>query len=124
MFNETEGPILNVAGFCKNDKNHDVYLLVEAFSLPDNDEDMGKKVGEGKVAIYPRTNAPRPNHAASPGDDIYRYDDVVSLLRTAQVTTRQKLCRCSAACEGVSVCVCVCVRACVRVCVRQKVLNN
>ena len=93
MFNETEGPVLNVAGFCKNDKNHDVYLLVEAFSLPDNDEDMGKKVGEGKVAIYPRTNAPRPNHAASPGDDIYRYDDIVSLLRTAQVTTRQILCR-------------------------------
>ncbi|KAK7506446.1 hypothetical protein BaRGS_00002558 [Batillaria attramentaria] len=80
------------SGFCKNDKNHDVYLLVEAFSLPDNDEDMGKKMGEGKVAIYPRTNAPRANHAASPGEDMYRYTDVVSLLRPAQVDKDQMHC--------------------------------
>ncbi|KAK7113750.1 coiled-coil domain-containing protein 33-like [Littorina saxatilis] len=79
-------------GFCKNDKNHDVYLLVEAFSLPPNSEGSGKKVGEGKVAIYPRTNAPRPNHSASPGQDIYRYDGIVSLLRTAQVDKSQMHC--------------------------------
>jgi hypothetical protein len=46
---------------------------------------MGKKVGEAKVAIYPRTTHPKPNHRASPGEDIYRFSDVVSLLRTAQV---------------------------------------
>lgn len=77
--------VIHVAGFCKNDKNYDVFMLIEAFSLPDNDEEMGHKVGEGKVAIYPRTNSPRTNHAASPGDDMYRFTDVVPLLRAAQV---------------------------------------
>ncbi|BFZ18023.1 hypothetical protein BsWGS_21062 [Bradybaena similaris] len=69
------------AGFCKNDRNHDVYLLLEAFSLPSNDVDSGKKMGEGKMAIYPRTNAPRTNHTVSPGEDMYRHTTVVSLLR-------------------------------------------
>ncbi|KAK6170398.1 hypothetical protein SNE40_018803 [Patella caerulea] len=69
-------------GFCKNDKNHDVYLLLEAFTLPDNDHDMGKKVGEGKFAIYPRTNAPRINMNVEVNENMYHYTDVVSLLRT------------------------------------------
>ncbi|CAG5122724.1 unnamed protein product, partial [Candidula unifasciata] len=69
------------AGFCKNDRNHDVYLHLEAFSLPTNDVDTGKKTGEGKIAIYPRTNAPRTNHLVSPGEDMYRHTTVVSLLR-------------------------------------------
>ncbi|XP_059175769.1 coiled-coil domain-containing protein 33-like [Physella acuta] len=70
------------AGFCKHDRNHDVYLLLEAFDLPANSQDMGKKVGEGKVAIYPRTNAPRTNHNVNPGEDMYRHTQVVALLRT------------------------------------------
>ncbi|XP_012936367.1 coiled-coil domain-containing protein 33, partial [Aplysia californica] len=70
-------------GFCKNDRNHDVYLLLEAYTLPSNGQDMGKKVGEGKVAIYPRTNAPRTNHRVNPGEDMYKHTTVVSLLRTS-----------------------------------------
>ncbi|XP_025091003.1 coiled-coil domain-containing protein 33-like isoform X2 [Pomacea canaliculata] len=79
-------------GFCKNDKNHDVYLLLEAFSLPEDEEDTGQKVGEGKVAIYPRTNAPRTNHAVSPGGDMYRFTDYVPLLRGSQVDKSQMHC--------------------------------
>ncbi|XP_041364165.1 coiled-coil domain-containing protein 33-like, partial [Gigantopelta aegis] len=79
-------------GFCKNDKNHDVYLLLEVYSLPDNDHDMGKKVGEGKFAIYPRTNAPRINLRVEPGDDMYRYTDVVTMLRTQSSDNIQMHC--------------------------------
>ncbi|KAK3767892.1 hypothetical protein RRG08_059221 [Elysia crispata] len=69
-------------GFCKHDRNHDVYLLLEAFSLPSDMNGSGQKCGEGKVAIYPRTNAPRTNYIAAPGEDMYRHTQVVSLLRT------------------------------------------
>ncbi|GFS10070.1 coiled-coil domain-containing protein 33 [Elysia marginata] len=70
-------------GFCKHDRNHDVYLLLEAFSLPSDMSSTGQKCGEGKVAIYPRTNAPRTNYIAAPGEDMYRHTQVVSLLRTS-----------------------------------------
>ncbi|XP_071107779.1 coiled-coil domain-containing protein 33-like isoform X1 [Haliotis cracherodii] len=79
-------------GFCKNDKNHDVYLLIEAFSLPEKDNDMGKKVGEGKFAIYPRTNAPRINLNVKTGQDMYNYTDIVSLLRTVKTDNIQMHC--------------------------------
>ncbi|KAL4239346.1 Coiled-coil domain-containing protein 33 [Mactra antiquata] len=70
-------------GFFKNDKNHDVYLLVEAYSKSDeSDSGQGRKVGEGKFAIYPRPNAPRMKQYAEPGDDYYNFTEVMSLLRT------------------------------------------
>ncbi|XP_052262939.1 coiled-coil domain-containing protein 33-like isoform X2 [Dreissena polymorpha] len=69
-------------GFFKNDKNFDVYLLVEAFTTADTTEGKGRKVGEGKFAIYPRPNAPRMKLYAEPGEDYYHYTDVMSLLRT------------------------------------------
>ncbi|KAK3091446.1 hypothetical protein FSP39_019909 [Pinctada imbricata] len=78
-------------GFCKNDKNHDVYLLVEAFSLPDNGE-MGKKVGEGKFAIYPRPNAPKIRAYVERGEDFYNYTDIISLLRTLSTDSVQMHC--------------------------------
>lgn len=78
-------------GFCKNDKNHDVYLLVEAFSLP-SDGGMGRKVGEGKFAIYPRPNAPRIKADVEPGEDFYNYTDVLSLLRTVSTDSVQMHC--------------------------------
>ncbi|KAI8793726.1 coiled-coil domain-containing protein 33 [Biomphalaria glabrata] len=79
------------AGFCKNDRNHDVYLLFEAFYLPSNNKDSGKKMGEGKVAIYPRTNAPRTNHTVNPGEDMYRHTQVVTLLRTSSKTGKAEM---------------------------------
>nr|XP_022315826.1 coiled-coil domain-containing protein 33-like isoform X2 [Crassostrea virginica] len=78
-------------GFCKNDKNHDVYLLVEAFSLP-SDGGMGRKVGEGKFAIYPRPNAPRIKADVEEGEDFYNYTDVLSLLRTVSTDSVQMHC--------------------------------
>ena len=68
-------------GFCKHDRNHDVYLLLEAFSLPSDMSSSGQKCGEGKVAIYPRTNAPRTNYIAAPGEDMYRWVQVLSPLK-------------------------------------------
>ena len=67
-------------------------MLLEAYVLPDNDHDMGKKVGEGKFAIYPRTNAPRINLNVEPGDDMYRYTDVVTMLRTQSSDNIQMHC--------------------------------
>ncbi|XP_056019643.1 coiled-coil domain-containing protein 33-like isoform X2 [Ostrea edulis] len=78
-------------GFCKNDKNHDLYLLVEAFNLPSNGG-MGKKVGEGKFAIYPRSNAPRIKANVEPGEDFYNFTDVLSLLRTVSTDSVQMHC--------------------------------
>ncbi|XP_061192460.1 coiled-coil domain-containing protein 33-like isoform X1 [Saccostrea echinata] len=78
-------------GFCKNDKNHDLYLLVEAFNLPNNGG-MGKKVGEGKFAIYPRPNAPKIKANVEPGEDFYNYTDVLSLLRTVSTDSVQMHC--------------------------------
>ncbi|KAL8610514.1 hypothetical protein ACOMHN_060434 [Nucella lapillus] len=91
-FHDRRFTFLFPKGFCQNDKNHDVFLLVEAFSLPNNDQDMGKKVGEGKVAIYPRAQHLRPRFSSSPGEDIYRYEEVVSLLRIAQADKSQMHC--------------------------------
>ena len=71
-----------LVGFCKNDKNHEVYLLVEAFSSPESTSAKSRKVGEGKVAIYPRPTAPKLHRHADPGEDYYNYTDIMSLLRT------------------------------------------
>ncbi|XP_030621172.1 coiled-coil domain-containing protein 33 [Chanos chanos] len=64
-------------GFCKNDKNHDVRLKVEALRLMDSEV----KAGEGFFAIYPRTNAPRINLYAGPKEELYRYYGIMALLR-------------------------------------------
>ena len=58
-----------------------MYLLLEAFSLPSDMSSSGQKCGEGKVAIYPRTNAPRTNYIAAPGEDMYRWVQVLSPLK-------------------------------------------
>lgn len=80
-----------IAGFCMNDKNHDVYLLVEAFTRPKLGA-KGRKVGEGKFAIYPRPNAPRIKVDVEPGDNFYNYTDVLSLLRTVSTDSVQMHC--------------------------------
>ncbi|XP_077174289.1 coiled-coil domain-containing protein 33 isoform X2 [Paroedura picta] len=70
-------------GFCKNDKNHDARLRIEALrlggSLPKGEE----KAGEGFFAIYPRTNQPRMNPFASRDEDLYSYGDIMALLRVS-----------------------------------------
>jgi hypothetical protein len=74
----------SILGFCKNDNAHDVFLLAEAFESPEDDADLPKKTGEAKFAIYPRTNAPRIDLTVDPGDDMYRYTDVLTLLKTLE----------------------------------------
>lgn len=74
-----------------NDKNHDVHLLVEAFTRPKFGA-KGRKMGEGKFAIYPRPNAPRIKTDVQPGEDFYHYSDVLSLLRTVSTDSIQMHC--------------------------------
>ncbi|XP_053092925.1 coiled-coil domain-containing protein 33 isoform X2 [Pangasianodon hypophthalmus] len=64
-------------GFCKNDRNHDVRLKVEAIRVTDSEV----KAGEGFFAIYPRTNAPQINLYAEPGEELYQYSGIMALLR-------------------------------------------
>lgn len=85
-------PVLLLSGFFKNDKSHDVYLLVEAFTSADSPSGNGRKVGEGKFAIYPRPNAPRMKLYAEPGEDYYHYTGVMSLLRTHSTDNIQMHC--------------------------------
>jgi len=84
--------IHSIPGFFKNDKNSEVYILVEAFTTADTTAGKGKKVGEGKFAIYPRPNAPRMKLYAEPGEDYYHYTDVMSLLRTTSTDNIQMHC--------------------------------
>jgi len=50
-----------ISGFCKNDLNYDVYLMIEASMQRINKR--SEHVGEARVAIYPRTDAPKANLA-------------------------------------------------------------
>ncbi|KAJ8417601.1 hypothetical protein AAFF_G00224440 [Aldrovandia affinis] len=70
-------------GFCKNDKNHDVRLRVEAVRLTDSQaaEGGGTRVGEGFFAIFPRTDAPRINMYAGREEELYHYRGTMALLR-------------------------------------------
>ncbi|XP_054254951.1 coiled-coil domain-containing protein 33-like, partial [Indicator indicator] len=71
-------------GFCKNDKNHDVRLRIEALRLPGRGERSrrrSRRVGEAFFAIYPRTNQPRMKLSAGKDEDWYRYSSVLALLR-------------------------------------------
>lgn len=72
-----------LAGFCKNDKNHDVRLHVEALQFPGRAERMrrSRRVGEAFFAIYPRTNQPRMKLSAGRDEDWYHYSAVMALLR-------------------------------------------
>ncbi|XP_064191639.1 coiled-coil domain-containing protein 33 isoform X1 [Anguilla rostrata] len=73
-------------GFCKNDKNHDVRLRVEAVRLTDSQSSAaegggGARAGEGFFAIFPRTDAPRINPFARRDEELYRYSGIMALLR-------------------------------------------
>ncbi|NWU53323.1 CCD33 protein, partial [Dromas ardeola] len=70
-------------GFCKNDKNHDVRLHIEALCFPGRAERTrrNRQVGEAFFAIYPRTNQPRMKLSAGRDEDWYRYSAIVALLR-------------------------------------------
>ncbi|KFW71422.1 Coiled-coil domain-containing protein 33, partial [Pygoscelis adeliae] len=70
-------------GFCKNDKNHDVRLHIEALNFPRRAERMrrSRQVGKAFFAIYPRTNQPRMKLSARKDEDWYRYSAVMALLR-------------------------------------------
>ncbi|KFP27763.1 Coiled-coil domain-containing protein 33, partial [Colius striatus] len=70
-------------GFCKNDKNHDVRLRIEALHFPRKAERMrrSRPVGEAFFAIYPRTNQPRIKLSATRDEDWYNYSAVLALLR-------------------------------------------
>ncbi|PKK25383.1 coiled-coil domain containing 33 [Columba livia] len=72
-------------GFCKNDKNHDVRLHIEALRFPGRAETTRRRksrlVGEAFFAIYPRPNQPRLKLSARRDEDWYRYSTVLALLR-------------------------------------------
>ncbi|XP_060134983.1 coiled-coil domain-containing protein 33 isoform X2 [Zootoca vivipara] len=68
-------------GFCKNDKNHDARLRIEALRLRGSSLRTSVRAGEAFFAIYPRTNQPRMNLFASRDEDLYRYGDIMVLLR-------------------------------------------
>ncbi|OXB82002.1 UNVERIFIED_CONTAM: hypothetical protein H355_004085 [Colinus virginianus] len=67
-------------GFCKNDKNHDVRLRIEALHCPGT-RLRRRRVGEAFFAIYPRPDQPRVKLLAGQDEDWYRYSTVLALLR-------------------------------------------
>uniref|UniRef100_A0A803XUS3 Coiled-coil domain containing 33 n=1 Tax=Meleagris gallopavo TaxID=9103 RepID=A0A803XUS3_MELGA len=67
-------------GYCKNDKNHDVRLRIEALHCPGTLL-RRKRVGEAFFAIYPRPDQPRVKLLAGQDEDWYRYSAVLALLR-------------------------------------------
>uniref|UniRef100_A0A8C4YRU6 Coiled-coil domain containing 33 n=1 Tax=Gopherus evgoodei TaxID=1825980 RepID=A0A8C4YRU6_9SAUR len=71
-------------GFCKNDKNHDVRLRIEALRLCGSSLKSSLRAGEAFFAIYPRTNQPRMNLFARKDEDLYRYSDIMALLRVGE----------------------------------------
>jgi hypothetical protein len=78
-----------VSGFCKNDNKNDVFLLIEAH---ESSSKGGRRVGEAKYAIYPRTNAPKVNLAAEIDEDMYRASDYITMLRTLSTENLQMHC--------------------------------
>ncbi|KAM9515459.1 coiled-coil domain-containing protein 33-like [Guaruba guarouba] len=70
-------------GFCKNDKDHDVRLHIEALRIPRRAEGpaRSRQVGEAFFAIYPRPNQPHMKLSAGRDEDWYRYSAVMALLR-------------------------------------------
>ncbi|XP_062440031.1 coiled-coil domain-containing protein 33 [Rhea pennata] len=68
-------------GFCKNDRNHDARLRIEALRVRGPAAESGRRVGEAFFAIYPRPNQPRMNLFAGTDEDLYRYGGVTPLLR-------------------------------------------
>ena len=79
--------MLIILGFCRNNENHDVYLLVEAFSMPDSDKEIGQKMGENKVPIFPQANTSHFYDAGNSSKEIlFQYSDTVNLLRSPNVS--------------------------------------
>ncbi|XP_076800040.1 coiled-coil domain-containing protein 33-like [Clavelina lepadiformis] len=76
-FNQRRFRFILPKGFCKNDKNYDVYLLIEAYQ----DTQPTKRVGEALFAIYPRTESPRAKLNVKKGEDYYKYAGILTLLR-------------------------------------------
>ncbi|KAM6425881.1 coiled-coil domain-containing protein 33-like isoform 1-T2 [Liasis olivaceus] len=81
MFEKRRFLFILPKGFCKNDKNHDARLRIEALRLHGSFLKTSVKTGEAFFAIYPRTNQPRMNLFASKEEDLYRYSDIMVLLR-------------------------------------------
>ncbi|XP_063170285.1 coiled-coil domain-containing protein 33 [Candoia aspera] len=81
MFEKRRFLFILPKGFCKNDKNHDARLRIEALRLRGSFLKTSVKTGEAFFAIYPRTNQPRMNLFASKEEDLYRYGDIMVLLR-------------------------------------------
>ncbi|CAM4623508.1 unnamed protein product [Caretta caretta] len=71
-------------GFCKNDKNHDVRLRIEALQLCGPSLKSSLRAGEAFFAIYPRTNQPRMNLFAGKDEDLYHYSNIMALLRVGE----------------------------------------
>ncbi|EMP35700.1 Coiled-coil domain-containing protein 33 [Chelonia mydas] len=71
-------------GFCKNDKNHDVRLRIEALQLRGPSLKSSLRAGEAFFAIYPRTNQPRMNLFAGKDEDLYHYSNIMALLRVGE----------------------------------------
>uniref|UniRef100_A0A8C5WN83 Coiled-coil domain containing 33 n=1 Tax=Laticauda laticaudata TaxID=8630 RepID=A0A8C5WN83_LATLA len=83
MFEKRRFLFILPKGFCKNDKNHDARLRIEALRQPGSFLKTNVKTGEAFFAIYPRTNQPRINLFASKDEDLYRYSDIMVLLRAS-----------------------------------------
>ncbi|XP_058011832.1 coiled-coil domain-containing protein 33 isoform X2 [Ahaetulla prasina] len=81
MFEKRRFLFILPKGFCKNDKNHDARLRIEALRQRGTFLKTTVKTGEAFFAIYPRTNQPRINLFASKDEDLYRYSDIMVLLR-------------------------------------------
>ncbi|XP_013926060.1 PREDICTED: coiled-coil domain-containing protein 33, partial [Thamnophis sirtalis] len=81
MFEKRRFLFILPKGFCKNDKNHDARLRIEALRQRGTFLKTNVKAGEAFFAIYPRTNQPRINLFASKDEDLYRYSDIMVLLR-------------------------------------------
>nr|XP_047937477.1 coiled-coil domain-containing protein 33 isoform X2 [Anser cygnoides] len=67
-------------GFCKNDKNHDVRLRIEALRSPES-QARKRRVGEAFFAIYPRPPQPRTKPPAGRDENWYHCSAVAALLR-------------------------------------------
>ncbi|XP_043932316.1 coiled-coil domain-containing protein 33-like [Protopterus annectens] len=81
FFNQQKFVFTLPRGFCKNDKNHDVRLRIEALQTKESSLNNAKKAGEAFFAIYPRTNQPRINLYAGKNEDLYHYSNIMTLLR-------------------------------------------
>lgn len=57
-------------------------MLVEAYEVEHSQDTAGRRVGEAKFAIFPRTDSPHVDVEPQPGQPIYETTGVLTLLRT------------------------------------------